>query len=52
MSNFESLRVQFIMLKVKLEKYWSDFSSWGIIESMNDVLLHLTHKDINVVTIF
>jgi len=52
MEDFEGLRVQFIMLKVKPEKHWRDSSSWGIVESMNDVLLQLTHKNINIVTIF
>jgi len=40
------------MLKVKPKKHWSDSSSQGIVESMNDVLLQLTHKDINIVIIF
>ncbi len=52
MADFKGLRVQFIMLKVKPEKHWNDFSSWGIVESMNDVLLQLIHKDTNIVTIF
>ncbi len=52
MAKFEGLRVQFIVLKVKLKKHWNDSSSWSIVESMNDVLLQLTHKDINIVTIF
>jgi uncharacterized protein with von Willebrand factor type A (vWA) domain len=52
MANFEGLRVQFIMLKVKPEQHWSDSSSWGIVELMNDVLLQFIHKDTNVVTIF
>lgn len=40
------------MLKVKPKKHWNDSSSWSIVESMNDMLLQLTRKDINIVTIF
>jgi uncharacterized protein with von Willebrand factor type A (vWA) domain len=51
LADFESLRVEFIMLKVKPKKHWNDSSSRGIVELMNDVLLQLTHKDINIVNL-
>jgi hypothetical protein len=35
------------MLKVKLEKHWRDSSSWGIVESMSDLLLQSIHKVVN-----
>jgi len=41
MMDFEGLKDMFIMLKVKhtLKKHWIDFLSWGIVQSMNDLLL-------------
>jgi hypothetical protein len=37
------------MFKVKHtpKKHWIDYSSWGIVESMNDLLLQSTHNVVN-----
>jgi hypothetical protein len=41
MMDFEGLKDMLIVLKVKhaLKKHWIDFLSWGIIQSMNNLLL-------------
>jgi hypothetical protein len=42
MTNFEGLKEFFNVLKVKqiLKKHWNDFAGWGIMESMNELLLN------------
>ncbi len=41
MTNFEGLKDLFIVLKIKHtpKKHWMDFVRWGIVESMNELLL-------------
>jgi hypothetical protein len=50
MLNFEGLKDIFTILKVKHnpKKHWSDSTWWGIVESMNDMLLESIRKAINV----
>jgi hypothetical protein len=49
MMDCEGLRDMFIMLKVKHtpKKDWIDYLSWGIVESMNDLLLQSTCNVVN-----
>jgi hypothetical protein len=51
MKDFEGLKDLFIVIKVKHtpKKHWINFSNWGIVESMNDLLLQYTRNVINVV---
>jgi hypothetical protein len=49
MINFKGLKDLFTILTVKHnpKKHWSDFTWWGIVESMNDLLLESIRKAIN-----
>jgi hypothetical protein len=44
--NFESLKELFCVLKVKdtPKKHWSDFTSWGIKKSINELLLEFAQN--------
>jgi hypothetical protein len=46
MIDFEGLKDLFTMLKVKhiLKNHWTNFVGWGIVESMNDLLLESTQN--------
>jgi len=54
MTNFEGLKDLFTMLKVKhtLKKHWTNFARWGMIESMNELLLKSTQIVVIVVVNF
>ncbi len=51
MKDFEGLKNLFVVLKVKhtYKKHWINSLGWGIVESMNDLLLQSTRNAINVV---
>jgi hypothetical protein len=51
MRDFEGLKDLFVVLKVKHtpKKHWINSSGWGIVESMNDLLLQSIRNGINVI---
>jgi hypothetical protein len=53
MTDFEGLKDLFTMFKIKhiLKKHLTNFARWGMIESMNDLLLEST-QNVVVVTNF
>jgi hypothetical protein len=53
MKDFEGLKDLFVVLKVKHtpKKHWINYSGWGIIESMNHLLLQSIRNVINVVDV-
>ncbi len=52
MTNYENMPNSFHMLKVKYvsQKHWLDFSSWGMVKVMHDVLLKATKQHLLVPT--
>jgi len=50
MTNFESLKELFIVFKIKHtpKKHWMDSVRWGVVESMNELLLESTQNVIVV----